>query len=76
MSLRPTSAKKVVKILSKLGFRVVRTRGSHVVMKHVDGRITVVPVHAGEELGCGILGKIAKDTGLTKEEFIKLVNAS
>jgi predicted RNA binding protein YcfA (HicA-like mRNA interferase family) len=73
MSLKPQSAKRVIKALSTLGFKIVRKRGSHVVLKHVDGRLTVVPVHAGEEIGTGLLYKIIKDTGLSKEEFIKLL---
>jgi predicted RNA binding protein YcfA (HicA-like mRNA interferase family) len=73
MSLRPQPPKKIIKVLSKLGFRIVRKRGSHVVLKHADGRLTVVPVHAGEEIGSGLLGKIIKDTGLAKEEFEKLL---
>ncbi|MGD0996246.1 MAG: type II toxin-antitoxin system HicA family toxin [Candidatus Bathyarchaeia archaeon] len=51
----------------------MRKQGSHVVLKHADGRLTVVPVHAGEEIGRGLLNKIIKDTGLPKEEFIKLL---
>jgi predicted RNA binding protein YcfA (HicA-like mRNA interferase family) len=73
MSLKPQLAKKAIKALSKLGFKIVRKRGSHVVMKHADGRLTVIPVHAGEELGIGLLNKIIKDAGLSKEEFIKLL---
>jgi predicted RNA binding protein YcfA (HicA-like mRNA interferase family) len=44
-----------------------------VVLKHPDGRLTVVPVHAGEEIGSGLLNKIIKNTGLSKEEFIELL---
>ncbi|MEM2999812.1 MAG: type II toxin-antitoxin system HicA family toxin [Candidatus Bathyarchaeia archaeon] len=73
MSLKPQPAKKVIKALSKIGFKIVRKHGSHVVLKHSDGRITVVPVHAGEEIGSGLLSKIIKDTGLSKEEFLKLL---
>ena len=73
MSLKPQSAKKIIKVLSKLGFKIVRKQGSHVVLKHGDGRLTVVPVHAGEEIGRGLLSKIINDTGLSKEEFIKLL---
>ena len=51
MSLKPLPARKVIKVLSVLGFRVVRRHNSHVVLKHLDGRITVVPVHAGERIG-------------------------
>jgi predicted RNA binding protein YcfA (HicA-like mRNA interferase family) len=42
-------------------------------LKHVDGRITVVPVHAGERIGVGLLLKIIKDAKLSKEEFLKLL---
>ncbi|MGB9914682.1 MAG: type II toxin-antitoxin system HicA family toxin [Candidatus Bathyarchaeales archaeon] len=73
MSLKPQPAKKVIKALSKIGFKIVRKHGSHVVLKHSDGRITVVPVHAGEEIGSGLLSKIIKDTGLSKEDFLKLL---
>jgi predicted RNA binding protein YcfA (HicA-like mRNA interferase family) len=73
VSLKPLSARKVIKVLSVLGFKVVRRHGSHVVLKHSDGRITVVPVHAGEKIGVGLLLKIIKDTKLSKEEFLKLL---
>ena len=73
MSLKPQPATKIIKALSKIGFKIVRKHGSHVVLKHPDGRLTVVPVHAGEEIGSGLLNKIIKDTGLSKEEFIELL---
>jgi predicted RNA binding protein YcfA (HicA-like mRNA interferase family) len=73
MSLKPQPAKKIIKVLSKLGFKIVRRRGSHVVLKHADSRLTVIPVHPGEEIGRGLLNKIIEDTGLPKEEFIKLL---
>lgn len=69
MSLKPQPAKKVIKALSKIGFKIVRKYGSHVVLKHPDGRLTVVPVHAGEEIGIGLLNKIIKDTGLQKKNL-------
>jgi predicted RNA binding protein YcfA (HicA-like mRNA interferase family) len=73
VSLRPLQARKVIKVLSVLGFRIVRRRGSHVVLKHPDGRITVVPVHAGEKVGVGLLLKIIKDAKMSKEEFLRLL---
>jgi len=71
VSLKPLPARKIIKVLSILEFRIVRKRGSHVVLKHSDGRITVVPVHAGEKISIGLLLKIIKDTKLSKEEFLK-----
>jgi predicted RNA binding protein YcfA (HicA-like mRNA interferase family) len=76
MSLKPQSAKKIIKALSELGFKIVRTHGSHVVLKHADGRLTVVPVHPGENIGTGLLYKIIKDTGLSKEEFMKVLETT
>ena len=73
MSLRPVPAEKVVKVLVKVGFRPVRQRGSHLILKRDDGRVTVVPVHRGEEIGRGLLSKIIKEAGLTREEFLKLL---
>jgi predicted RNA binding protein YcfA (HicA-like mRNA interferase family) len=71
VSLKPLPAGKIIKVLSILEFRIVRKRGSHVVLKHSDGRITVVPVHAGEKISIGLLLKIIKDAKLSKEEFLK-----
>ena len=63
----------VVRSLRKVGFTVVRQRGSHVMMKHPDGRGTVVPVHRGETMGVGLLSKIQKDIGIDRETFIGLL---
>jgi len=52
--------KELIRTLEKLGFEIVRTRGSHFLLRHPDlrhpdGRTTTVPVHAGEVLGPGLL---------------------
>lgn len=73
MSLRPQTSRKIIKALSDLGFEIARKHGSHVVMKHADGRITVIPVHARENIGVGLLVKIMKDAKLDRDEFIKLL---
>lgn len=41
-------------------------------MAHPDGRKTVVPVHAGETIGPGLLSKILDDADMEAKEFIKL----
>lgn len=67
-----TTGLHVVQALKKIGFEVARQRGSHVFLKHPDGRRAVVPVHGGETLGVGLISKIQKDVGLDKEAFIGL----
>ncbi len=58
-------------MLEKIGFRVVRTRGSHTFLRHPDGRATVVPVHSGETIGPGLLGAILRDVEMSVENFMK-----
>lgn len=67
------TGQEVVRALSKAGFEVLRRRGSHVFLKHADGRATVIPTHSGEVLGPGIMSKILRDAKLIQEEFRKLL---
>jgi predicted RNA binding protein YcfA (HicA-like mRNA interferase family) len=62
--------REVVEILLSLGFREVRQRGSHKQFRHSDGRTTTVPFHAGRDLSPILLRQIAKDIGLTVEQFL------
>jgi len=71
--LRPLPPKKVIKALSKVGFVPVRQKGSHIILKNEEGVVIVVPNHPGEDIGRGLLLKIIKQAGLTKEEFLKLL---
>ena len=45
------SGKKLGKLLEKRGFEIIQGKGSHVKFRHTDGRRTVVPVHANEDIG-------------------------
>jgi len=66
--LKKLSGKEVIKILQKMGFKKVRQRGSHVVMRKGE-RGCVVPLH--KELKIGTLRGILKQAGITPEEFSK-----
>ena len=61
----------VVAKLKKLGFVEVRQRGSHKQFRHPDGKRTTVPVHQGRDISPILLRQIARDTGLTVEEFLQ-----
>jgi len=71
--LPTTSGRAVVRALEGAGFRIVRWKGSHVRLKHADGRVTTVPVHAGQDVSRGLLRKILRDAELTREEFLALL---
>ncbi len=60
-----------MRILERLGFEEVRRRGSHVQYRHKDGRATTVPFHAGRDIAPALLRQIAKDIGMTADEFIR-----
>jgi predicted RNA binding protein YcfA (HicA-like mRNA interferase family) len=72
LRLRPLPSRNVIEVLEKVGFQRERQKGSHAILKHPDGRVTVVPVHKGENIGKGLLRKIIKDARLSREEFLKL----
>lgn len=55
------------------GFFVKRTRGSQHFMRHPDGRTTVVPVHAGETIGPGLLSRILRQTDVSREDLVDLL---
>ena len=44
-------AKTLEKILLKLGFKIVRQKGSHKFYRHDDGRYTTIPHHGNDDLG-------------------------
>jgi predicted RNA binding protein YcfA (HicA-like mRNA interferase family) len=64
----------LIRALEKAGFRQLRQRGSHVRLAHPDGRIVTVPVHAGQDVGKGLLRKILRDSELTVEQLLALLN--
>ena len=66
------SGKEMCKLLEKIGFDKIYGKGSHVRFKHPDGRKTVVPVHANEDLGKGLLREILNQINLTKKEYEEL----
>jgi len=71
----PNRKRNCVSLLKKAGFIVERQRGSHVFLKHEDGRATVVPVHSGETIGPGLLSKILRDVEMTKEELLEVLES-
>jgi predicted RNA binding protein YcfA (HicA-like mRNA interferase family) len=72
--LHPVKAREIIKALSKLGFVARHTKGSHVFLKHADGRTTTVPMHPGDEVDRRLLRKIAADIGMHAEEFMCLID--
>ena len=72
-NLPAVTGQRLIKALGKLGFKVIRHKGSHRFLKHDDGRCTVVPVHVGETIGRGLPAQIIRDCEITTEDLHKLL---
>jgi predicted RNA binding protein YcfA (HicA-like mRNA interferase family) len=42
------SAKELLKMAKGVGFAPARQKGSHLQLKHSDGRVTTIPMHGGD----------------------------
>jgi predicted RNA binding protein YcfA (HicA-like mRNA interferase family) len=58
-------AEELVVALKRNGFMAARQKGSHLRMKHPDGRVASIPVHQGQDIGRGLLRKILRDVELS-----------
>jgi len=66
------SGRLAIATLKKVGFTVIRQTGSHIVVKRSDPfSQLVVPDH--KELDSGTLRAIIRQSGLSVDEFLKLL---
>jgi len=71
--ISPLNPTKLTKILQKAGFKIIRQKGSHVIM--IDNRKTriVIPVHPGKDVKPGLIRAIIKEAGLSRDDFFQLL---
>lgn len=73
MSRLPTlTPRRLVAALKKAGFVEDRQRGSHLVLRHSDGRQTLVPMHA-RDLPRGTTKAILSQADITEDELSALL---
>ena len=69
------SGKNLLRLLIKNNFILVRQKGSHVFVTDVGGKkTTIIPVHANEDLGKGLLKSILADLEISMEELILMIS--
>ena len=73
MKLPAISGKELLKALSKIGFEVDHTTGSHAILRKSTPPYlrTTVPLHG--ELAKGTLRTIMRQTGVTLEQLLELL---
>ena len=64
----PYKSAEVLRKLKRGGFLETRSSGSHIVLRHPDGRQTYVAMHPGD-IPLGTFRSILKQSGLSEEEF-------
>ena len=68
---RKISGKDLLKVFQSLGFELVRQRGSHVFLRHPDGRRLTIPVY--DVVPVNLLNWILAEAKITREESLKLL---
>jgi predicted RNA binding protein YcfA (HicA-like mRNA interferase family) len=71
--IRPLPGQKIIKVLEKTGFKIIRQKGSHVIMMNEKGVRVVIPLHHGKDVKPGLIRAIIKEAGLKREDFFKLL---
>lgn len=61
------------KLLLKLGFCIVRQKGSHIFYRHPDGRYTTLPHHKGIQIGRSLLRHILREINITVEDYNAII---
>ena len=74
-AINPLPARKVIRALENIGFRQIRQKGSHLFMRHPDGRTTLITIHPGERIGKRMIRKIINDAELTRDKRFDLIAA-
>ena len=68
MKLPVLPGRQVLRTLERLGFREISRKGSHVKMKHPDGRLLVFPFH--DEVDRFTLKGALRDADVDIDDFI------
>lgn len=71
MKLPLYSGKQVLRALERLGFGEISRKGSHVKMRHLDGRVIVFPFH--DEIDRFTLKGALKDAEIEVDDFLLVV---
>jgi len=70
-ALPVVSGRQVCAALARGGFEQVSTRGSHVKLRHPDGRMVIVPLH--DTLARGTLASVLRQANLSSTDLVSLL---
>ena len=67
------SGQKALKVFEKIGYRVIRTRGSHFRLRNINSKKNPLTIPNHKILGRGLLRKLIRDAEIRTEDFTKLL---
>jgi len=71
VKLLSVSGKKAIKVFEKIGYQIIRKKGSHFRLHCSNKEPLTVPDH--RVLGKGLLRKLLRDSEISIKEFIELL---
>jgi len=69
----PINSIHLIKILEQEGFKVIRQKGSHIILINQEKTRIVVPMHPGKDIKPALLRAILREAGINREKFLKLL---
>jgi predicted RNA binding protein YcfA (HicA-like mRNA interferase family) len=67
------SGQEVIKILSKIGYRIIRQKGSHIRLDCSRPGIKKVTVPSYKSIDVNLLARILRNAEIAEGEFLKLL---
>lgn len=67
------SGQDVVRILTKAAFEVHHQKGSHIILKQTSPPFARLSVPDHKELKRGLLVSLIRESGLTRDQFVRLL---
>lgn len=64
------TGREFIRALQRLGFDNIRQTGSHISLRHPDGRATTVPNHGGADMERGFAKMLLKQAQVSVEDFL------
>ena len=71
VKLPSVSGKKAIKVFEKIGYQIIRKKGSHFRLHCLNKEPLTIPNH--KNLAKGLLRKILRDSEISIKEFSKLL---
>ena len=64
------TSREFIRTMHRLGFETIRQTGSHVIIRHPDGRCVVVPDHGSKDLRKGFAKKLIREAQVKVSDFL------